>query len=133
MPAKVNPVIPEYAMQLSYRIRGLAYTVSCAVAADELELNVMEPIIIDSLTDIFDDLEKGAAAMADLCVRGLRWDGPRREQNLTRALDRWVKLAGRSGYEAASSSAERAFSRCGPPSRRCRPARRGSPVPDATG
>lgn len=105
MPAKVNPVVPEYAMQLSYRIRGSAYTVSCAVAAGELELNVMEPIIIDALLSIFEDLGRAAATMATLCVAGLEWNGPRRAENLDQALDRWVELAGRSGYEAASSSA----------------------------
>jgi len=108
MPAKVNPVVPEYAMQLSYRIRGSAYTVSCAVAAGELELNVMEPIIIDALLNIFEDLQHAAATMATLCVGGLVWDGPRRTENLDQALDRWVELAGHSGYEAASSSARQA-------------------------
>ncbi|QFR01618.1 aspartate ammonia-lyase [Streptomyces phaeolivaceus] len=109
MPAKVNPVVPEYAMQLSYRIRGSANTVSCAVAAGELELNVMEPIIIDALLTMFEDLERAAASMATLCVAGLEWDGPRRAENLGQALDRWVELAGRSGYEAASSSARQAW------------------------
>jgi aspartate ammonia-lyase len=107
MPAKVNPVVPEYAMQLSYRIRGAAYTVSCAVAAGELELNVMEPIIIDSLLNIFKDLEQAATAMATLCVKGLEWNGPRRVENLSHALDRWVELASQSGYDAASTRATR--------------------------
>ncbi|HKS48981.1 MAG TPA: lyase family protein [Amycolatopsis sp.] len=109
MPAKVNPVVPEYAMQLSYRIRGAAYTVSCAVAAGELELNVMEPIIIDSLLNIFDDLQQAATAMATLCVNGLKWNGPRREENLAHAFDGWVELAGQVGYEAASHSAKQAL------------------------
>lgn len=109
MPAKVNPVVPEYAMQLSYRIRGAAYTVSCAVAAGELELNVMEPIIIDSLLNIFDDLQQAATAMATLCVNGLKWNGPRRAENLAHAFDGWVELAGQVGYEAASHSAKQAL------------------------
>ena len=110
MPAKVNPVVPEYAMQLSYRIRGAAYTVSCAVAAGELELNVMEPIIIDSLLNIFQDLEQAATTMATLCVNGLEWNGPRRVENLGHALDRWVELAGQYGYEAALASVTKEWS-----------------------
>ncbi len=105
MPAKVNPVVPEYAMQLSYRVRGAAYTVSCAVAAGELELNVMEPVIIDSLLDIFEDLQQAARTMATLCVSGLEWNGARREENLAHAVDRWVELAGVSGYDEASRHA----------------------------
>jgi aspartate ammonia-lyase len=105
MPAKVNPVVPEYAMQLSYRVRGAAYTISCAVDAGELELNVMEPVILDSLLDIFEDLQQAAHAMATLCVNGLEWNGVRREENLAHAVDRWVELAGVSGYDAASRHA----------------------------
>lgn len=105
MPTKVNPVVPEYAMQLSYRIRGAAYTVSCAVAAGELELNVMEPIIIDSILNIFVDLEQSATAMATLCINGLEWDGSRRVENLSHSMDRWVDLASQSGYDTASAKA----------------------------
>lgn len=105
MPAKVNPVVPEYAMQLSYRARGAAYTISCAVAAGELELNVMEPVIIDSLLDMFEDLQQAARAMATLCVNGIEWNGARREENLAHAVDKWVELAGASGYDEESRHA----------------------------
>lgn len=105
MPAKVNPVVPEYAMQLSYRVRGAAYTVSCAVAAGELELNIMEPVIIDSLLDIFEDLQQSAQAMAALCIDGLEWRGARRDENLTHAVDKWVELASTTGYDEASRHA----------------------------
>jgi aspartate ammonia-lyase len=106
MPAKVNPVVPEYAMQLGFRIRGAAYTVGCAVAAGELELNVMEPVILDALLDIAEDLGQAAGTMATLCVNGLRWDGPRREDNLAHALDRRVERAVEDGYDAAAGSAD---------------------------
>ncbi len=102
MPAKANPVVPEYVMQLSYRIRGAAYTVSCAVAAGELELNIMEPIIIDSLINIFTDLERSCTTLATLCIKGLKWDGVRGGENLSSALDGWVSMAAKSGYGTAS-------------------------------
>ncbi|MCR6487446.1 lyase family protein [Amycolatopsis sp. OK19-0408] len=102
MPAKVNPVICEYVMQLSHRIRGSALTVDCAVADGELELNVMEPVIVDALTTIFADLTAAAETFARRCVDGLRWDGPHRERNLAGALDRWVELSAAEGYEAAT-------------------------------
>lgn len=103
MPAKVNPVIPEYVMQLSYRIRGQALTVDCAVAAGELELNVMEPVIVDALTTMFEDLTAAATTFAARCIDGLNWDGAHRERNLTGALDQWVQLAVTSGYDTAST------------------------------
>lgn len=103
MPAKVNPVIPEYVMQLSYRVRGQALTVDCAVADGELELNVMEPVVADALTTMFDDLTAAADTFADRCVDGLSWNGPHRERNLAGALDEWVELAATSGYDDATT------------------------------
>lgn len=103
MPAKVNPAIPEYVMQLSYRIRGTAHTVEFAVAAGELELNVMEPVIIDALITIFGDLAAAATCFARRCVTGISWDGHRREENLAAALDSWVTLAATRGYDATTT------------------------------
>ncbi|TDD26816.1 aspartate ammonia-lyase [Kribbella turkmenica] len=100
MPAKVNPIVPEYAMQLSYRIRGAAHTVGYAVAAGELELNVMEPVIFDAMLDIVDDLDRSATAMTEQCIIRLRWDGPRRAENLAHALDERVEQALHNGYTA---------------------------------
>lgn len=103
MPAKVNPAIPEYVMQLSYRIRGAAHTVEFAVAAGELELNVMEPVIVDALITMFDDLTAAATSFARRCVAGISWDGQRREENLAAALDGWVTLASTRGYDATTA------------------------------
>ena len=103
MPAKVNPVIPEYVMQLSYRVRGQALTVDCAVADGELELNVMEPVVVDALTTIFDDLTAAAETFARRCIDGLAWDGPHRDRNLAGALDHWVELSATEGYENATT------------------------------
>lgn len=104
MPSKVNPVIPEYVMQLSFRIRGSAHTVESAVAAGELELNIMEPIIVDSLVDIFEDLTASANAFAQHCIAGLTWDGPRLQANLNGAFDRWVELAAEQGYDTTTQA-----------------------------
>ncbi|CDO21669.1 lyase family protein [Mycolicibacterium mageritense] len=103
MPAKVNPAIPEYVMQLSYRVRGAAHTVECALSAGELELNVMEPVIVDSIITIFDDITAAATVFAQRCVSGITWDGPRRELNLQGALDSWVTQSAASGYEATTT------------------------------
>ncbi|WP_233159548.1 lyase family protein [Pseudonocardia sp. MH-G8] len=103
MPGKVNPVIPEYVMQLSYRVRGQALTIDCAVAAGELELNVMEPVVVDALTTIFDDLTAAAQTFARRCVDGLAWNGPHRERNLAGALDHWVEMSATEGYENATT------------------------------
>jgi aspartate ammonia-lyase len=104
MPGKVNPVIPEYVMQLSYRIRGSAHAAELAVAAGELELNIMEPVIVDSLVGIFEDLTAGAETFARHCVAGLTWDGPRLKANMRGQFDRWVAMAAEEGYDATTEA-----------------------------
>lgn len=102
MPGKINPVVPEYVMQLSYRIRGAAHTVESAVAAGELELNVMEPIIVDSLINIVEDVTSAAEKFSQLCIRGLSWDGSRLASNADSAFDKWVEMAAVEGYDATT-------------------------------
>ncbi|MGV2822316.1 lyase family protein [Brevibacterium casei] len=103
MPGKINPAIPEFVMQLSYRIRGASHTVESAVAAGELELNVMEPVIVDALIDMFDDLAGAANVFTERCVNGLEWNRQRLESNAVKGYDKWVALAAEDGYDAAAA------------------------------
>lgn len=102
MPGKINPAIPEYVMQLSYRVRGAASTVDMAVAAGELELNIMEPIIVDSLLNILEDLTSMAKTFREYCIVGLAWNEERLVSNVSQGFDRWVKLAAEEGYDVAT-------------------------------
>jgi aspartate ammonia-lyase len=106
MPGKVNPVIPELVMQLSYRIRGAAHAADLAVAAGELELNVMEPLVFDALLTCLDDIEAASSVFADKCVSGLTWHRPAVTQALSGALDEYVDLARSIGYSPAADAAK---------------------------
>ncbi|MFJ4169626.1 lyase family protein [Paenarthrobacter sp. NPDC089714] len=110
MPGKINPVIPEFVMQLSYRIRGAAHTVECAVAAGELELNIMEPVIVDSILNIFEDLSASASTFARKCIEGLTWDGARLHENINAGFDSWVVMAAENGYDATTQEVKKARS-----------------------
>jgi aspartate ammonia-lyase len=101
MPGKVNPVIPELVMQLSFRIRGAAHTVELAVAAGELELNIMEPIIFDALRGALLDLADAAAALGDKCIAGMSWNREIIREHLAGSLGERVTAATRVGYDAA--------------------------------
>ncbi len=61
MPGKVNPVIPELVLQVSFDVRGTVTTIEAAVAAGELELNVMEPVVARRLPDSLDDVGRVSA------------------------------------------------------------------------
>ncbi len=51
MPGKVNPVIPEVANQVCFKVSGNDTTITLASEAAQLELNVMEPVLVESLTE----------------------------------------------------------------------------------
>ncbi|HEX4358845.1 MAG TPA: lyase family protein [Pseudonocardia sp.] len=105
MPGKVNPVVPELVMQLGYRIRGAASTVDAAVAGGELELNVMEPVILDALVTALTDLREASATFATRCIDGLVWDGPAVAANLAGSLHELVEMSAEVGYDAAARTA----------------------------
>ena len=59
MPGKVNPVIPEVVNQIAFKVIGNDLTVTLAAEAGQLELNVMEPVIVQSLLESIEMLKNG--------------------------------------------------------------------------
>ncbi|MEO6998183.1 MAG: lyase family protein, partial [Terracoccus sp.] len=106
MPGKVNPVIPELVIQLSQRVRGCGHTVDLAVAAGELELNVMEPVILDALITMLEDLADAARFLAHACIDGMEWNRVGLERGLAGSLDHLVEVATDQGYANASAMAD---------------------------
>lgn len=71
MPGKVNPVIPEVVNQIAFKVIGNDLTVSMAAEAGQLELNVMEPVIVQSLFESIEMLKNGMDTLNNRCIRGL--------------------------------------------------------------
>ena len=107
MPGKVNPVIPELVLQVSYDVRGMVTTVEAAVAGGELELNVMEPVVARRLLEALDDVGRAARLFADRCVAGLTWREDVLAKHLAGSLAPAVEQAASEGYEAAARAARR--------------------------
>ena len=71
MPAKVNPVIPEVVNQVCFKIIGNDVTISFAAEAGQLQLNVMEPVIAQSLFESIELLSNACITLADKCISGI--------------------------------------------------------------
>ena len=71
MPAKVNPVIPEVANQVCFKVFGNDVTVSMAAEAGQLQLNVMEPVIAQALFESIYLLSNAARTLREKCVEGI--------------------------------------------------------------
>ncbi|AGF72481.1 aspartate ammonia-lyase [Corynebacterium halotolerans YIM 70093 = DSM 44683] len=71
MPAKVNPVIPEVVNQVCFKVFGNDLTVTLAAEAGQLQLNVMEPVIGESLFQSIRILRNAADTLREKCVEGI--------------------------------------------------------------
>ncbi|MFH5823366.1 aspartate ammonia-lyase [Georgenia sp. AZ-5] len=71
MPAKVNPVIPEVVNQICFKVMGNDVTVTMAAEAGQLQLNVMEPVIAQSLFESISLLTRGCETLRERCVVGI--------------------------------------------------------------
>ncbi len=71
MPGKVNPVIPEVVNQIAFKVIGNDLTVTLGAEAGQLELNVMEPVIVQSLFESISILANGMSTLKYRCVDGI--------------------------------------------------------------
>jgi len=71
MPGKVNPVIPEVVNQIAFKVIGNDLTVTLAAEAGQLELNVMEPVIAQSIIESMEMLKNGMATLQHRCIDGI--------------------------------------------------------------
>lgn len=71
MPAKVNPVIPEVVNQICFKIIGNDLTITFAAEAGQLQLNVMEPVIAQSLFESIELLSNASTTLAEKCISGI--------------------------------------------------------------
>lgn len=71
MPGKVNPVIPELVNQTCFKVIGNDTTVCFAAEAGQLELNVMEPVITESLFESLWWLHNALDTLTEKCILGI--------------------------------------------------------------
>ncbi len=77
MPGKVNPVMPEVAIQTAFQVIGNDLAVAFATASGQLELNVMRPILIHNLMHSLEILKNVTRVLSDFCVEGIQADRER--------------------------------------------------------
>ncbi|MGN9847058.1 lyase family protein [Nonomuraea sp. H19] len=101
MPGKVNPVIPELVMQVSFQLQGGAHTVRLASAAAELEVTAMAPVVTAELLRGLRRLGGVSEAFATRCVDGLTWNEAIVRANLRGSLQPAVESAVEHGHAYA--------------------------------
>lgn len=108
MPGKVNPVIPESALQAAVRVMGNDVTVTMANASGNLELNVMMPLLAHVIMESLTLITNTTILMAKKCVDGISANIDRCEELVEQSLALITPLAQVIGYDEASRLAKEA-------------------------
>lgn len=109
MPGKVNPVIPEVVNQIAFKVIGNDLCVTLASEAGQLELNVMEPVIVECLFSSVEMLKNGMRVLAEQCVAGITANVEKCRAYVQNSIGLVTALNPYLGYEVSSALAKQAL------------------------
>lgn len=109
MPGKVNPSIPEMVNMVCMRVSGAEHTVALAVAAGQIDMSVMTPVIADELLQAVGLLAAAARTLAGRCVMGIEADEERCRAYAEASLGLATALRPALGYAKAADLAMEAY------------------------
>lgn len=107
MPGKVNPVMPEMAMQVYFRVLGNDVSVTRACEG-ELDLNVWELLILNCVTESCGLLSRCLPLLAEKCIDGIQANQDKCQQNAEQSLALSTVIATLFDYQTASRLAKQA-------------------------
>ena len=109
MPGKVNPVIPEVVNQIAFKVIGNDLTVTLAAEAGQLELNVMEPVIVQSIFESIEMLKNGMTTLKYKCIDGITANVKHCRDLVENSIGLVTALNPVIGYEASTKLAKEAL------------------------
>ncbi len=109
MPGKVNPVIPEVVNQIAFKVIGNDLTVTMAAEGGQLELNVFEPVIVQSLFESIEMLKNGMRTLKFKCVDGITANEERCRSLVENSIGIVTALNPVLGYEKSTQLAKEAL------------------------
>jgi aspartate ammonia-lyase len=109
MPGKVNPVIPEVVNQIAFKVIGNDLTVTLAAEAGQLELNVFEPIIVQSIFESIEMLKNGMNTLKYKCIDGITANEQRCIDLVRNSIGIVTALNPVLGYEVSTQLAKEAL------------------------
>jgi aspartate ammonia-lyase len=109
MPGKVNPVIPEVVNQIAFKVIGNDLTVTLAAEAGQLQLNVMEPVIAQSIVESIEMLKNGMFTLKYKCIEGITANEAECREMVERSIGLVTALNPALGYEISSKLAKEAL------------------------
>lgn len=109
MPGKVNPVIPEVVNQIAFKVIGNDLTVTLGAEAGQLELNVMEPVIVQSIFESIFMLSNGMSTLKYKCIDGITANEEHCSNLVKNSIGLVTALNPVLGYETSTQIAKEAL------------------------
>ena len=106
MPGKVNPVIPEVVNQIAFKVIGNDLTTTLGAEAGQLELNVMEPVMVESLFESIEILKRGMDTLGSRCIAGITANEAVCANNVKNSIGIVTALNPHLGYEVCTALAK---------------------------
>lgn len=103
MPGKVNPVVPEYVMQLALTVFGHDEIISHACAQGNLQLNQFAPIIVHYTLKSMKSLQNSCKALKEYVAK-IDLQKGRCEEHLQSSASNLTPLINYFGYEKVSQA-----------------------------
>jgi aspartate ammonia-lyase len=102
MPGKINPVIPEFLVQLCFQTIGKHSACAMAMNHGELDLNVWESIVVFNILDAMSLLTNAVTVFTEKCVDGLKVNIETNQRNAGTIIPLLTRLAKQHGYSTIS-------------------------------
>lgn len=109
MPGKVNPVIPEVMNQIAYKVIGNELCVTMAGEAAQMELNAMEPVMVQCCFESAELLGNGFDTLRTLCVDGIVANPDRCREEVYNSIGVVTALNPIIGYKNSTKIAKEAL------------------------
>ena len=109
MPGKVNPVIPEVTNQVCFKVIGNDTTVAFAAEAGQLQLNVMEPVIVESILESVTWLCNVIDTLRTRCIEGITVNRDRCHDMVKNSIGIVTALNPYIGYKNSTKVAKEAL------------------------
>ena len=109
MPGKVNPVIPEVTNQVCYKVIGNDTTVAFAAEAGQLQLNVMEPVIAESILESVTWLRNAIDTLRTKCIEGITVNADHCYEMVKNSIGIVTALNPYIGYKGSTKVAKEAL------------------------
>ena len=109
MPGKVNPVIPEVTNQVCFKVIGNDTCVAFAAEAGQLQLNVMEPVIAQSILESQTWLTNVMHTLREKCIEGITVNVDHCYEMVKNSIGIVTALNPYIGYKASTKVAKEAL------------------------